>query len=375
MLFSKRQAVDFFKALREVSVDFLIGNGLPVDQGRKKYATWRRGYPVGVTQHFTAGVGWRGTVRWLNDGPKENSVSCQMLILDRMLPDYKNLVSKYPELKDLQVTTLLLSEGIIPCWHAGWVNKLTFGIENRNVGMLRNDEGRWCWWADNWNATFPETTLGKTPVICYGKWWEPYTYGQICANILVCQMLYSRFPKMDPRWFLPHSATSGRKTDTGPLFPLHRVRDAVFDGTPIKEIGWLKSFDADPKQMADYVEEEDETFLAEAFKQGDRMGTLEDPDFQDNVPEADLQLLVEEGDWRKELPAIRRALNLLGYKVPASDSWEMDKDTALAVWIFQKSQRMVQDRIPGSQTQAALRRRLENFRLHRMGAFDADSSA
>ena len=82
-------------------------------------------------------------------------------------------------------------------------------------------------------------------------------------------------------------------------------------------------------------------------------------------PDTELQLLVQDGNWRDELPAIRRALHLLGYHVPASDVPDLDKDTALAVWMFQKSWNgLTVDKIPGGKTQAALYERLKHFRLH-----------
>lgn len=368
MLFSTQQAKVFFSALRAVSVAFLKKYGLPTDQGNKKYSDWKEGHPVGVTEHFTAGVAWKGTVRWLNDGGNDNKVSCQMLILDRMLPEYKDLISGIPELKDLQVVVLLLSDGIIPCWHAGWVNKLNFGIENRNAGPLRYDGVKWYWWANDWNAEFPVQSLGKTPQNFDGKWWEPYTFGQVCANILVCQMLYCLYPGMDPRWFLPHSATAGTKFDTGRAYPLNDVRDAVFNQKPISDLIWLHDYKADPQYMDDYDEQEDQEFLLElALRQENR---FDDVDFDEDLvvvempAEADLQMLVDEGKWKEELGAIRRALMKLGYHVPASSSQLMDNDTSLAVYQFQMSQSALKnDKIPGSKTQKALMQRLKTFRL------------
>ena len=365
MLFSKTQAEEFFGALRAASVEFLKNHGLPLDQGRKSYSSWKRGYPIGITEHFTAGVTWKNTVRWLNDGGNKNSVSCQMLILDRMLPDYKVAISKYPVLHDLQVTAILMSSGVVPCWHAGWVNKFTFGIENRNVGTLVKRDGQWRWWAKQWNAVFPVEGLGKTPIDLSGIWWEPYTYGQLCANILVGQMLHCLYPSMDRRWFLPHSATTGTKRDTGPLFPLNKMREAIFDQIPMSSLDWLEDFAADPEYMVGYDDDNDQEFMEEmASRQDGRLGSLEDVEFRDKVPEAELQVLVEDGSWKTELPAIRRALNLLGYHVPATQSQKLDKDTALAVWMFQRSQKnLVPDKIPGSRTQVALLGRLKQFRL------------
>jgi N-acetyl-anhydromuramyl-L-alanine amidase AmpD len=368
MLFSEKQAGQFFRDLRAASVEFLQHHGLPIDQGRKRYATWKEGYPIGVTAHYTAGVTWKGTVNWLNDGTNKNSVSCQMLILDRMLPEYQDITDRYPALRDLRVTTIMLSDGIIPCWHAGWVNKFTFGIENRNAGQLKYDRGKWYWWAKKWCAEFPVEGLGKTPVNFGGQWWEPYTFGQICDNILVCQMLHSIYPKLSPSWFLPHSATTGTKYDTGRAYPLDKVRSAVFSQKHVEDLIWLHDYRYNTKYMEDYAEEEDNEFLLEmAFKQEDRFDyddarelpkmVMEEP------PEADLQYLIQEGEWKKELGAVRRALHRLGYYVPATASQTLDKDTATAVYQFQKSMGLKTDKVPGGVTQMALMKRLKQFNL------------
>lgn len=370
-LWTQTEAHDFFASLREASVEIMNLFGLPTSQGGKCYSSWQEGQPVGCTEHYTAGIGWKGSISWLNDGPNKNQVSCQFLILDRMIPEAQAVYNKYPALRCLKVTVFMLSDGLIPCWHAGWVNRLTFGIENRNAGLLTGSEGNWRWWA----GKFPHKALGKTPVTIDGLWWEPYTRGQIEANVIVGQMahcLYQNSGGLKPGWFLPHSATTGGKWDTGRLYPLNDVRDAVFYQTAVENLHWLSSFEADPLYMDHYDEDEDtEYFEKMAAAQYDRSGG-EDWGFGIDevsvVPSADLQALVQDGDWKAELPAIRRALNLLSYYIDPLNTvpLELDADTALAVFQFQKSMDLKADKIPGdSETQPALMRRLQDFRLVR----------
>jgi hypothetical protein len=291
------------------------------------------------------------------------------MILDRMLPEVQAIYDKYPELKDLKVVVILLSEGVIPCWHAGWVNRLTFGIENRNAGILRGKEGAWRWWANKWRAKFPHERLGKVPILIDGQWWEPYTFGQVHANILVCQHLHCVYQDqggLDRRWFLPHSATTGTKWDTGKAYPLQDVRDAVFAQMPIEGIPWLKSFAADPSAYAHDIEEEDDRlFLMELEeRQHDRKHGDADLEEIDEMPPPELQDLVEDGNWKEELDSVRRALSKLGY-VTGGQGPTLDEDTALAVYQFQKSVKCKPyDKIPGGKTQEALYKRLVNFRLH-----------
>jgi hypothetical protein len=373
-LYTIDQSKEFFEALRAASVAFLKIHGLPTSQGGKRYQKWSHGRPIGVTSHFTAGVTWKGSIRWLNDGGNDNKVSCQMLILDRMLPEYAAIVAKYPELKDLKVVTLLLSDGIIPCWQAGWVNRLTFGIEKRNAGPLRGSAGDWRWWAKGWKAKFPFESLGKKPVLLDGRWWEPYTYGQVHDEILVCQHLHALYQEeggLDPRWFLPHSATTGSKTDTGRAYPIHDVRDAVMAQMPIDGIPWLQAFQDDPTGYAIELEDqEDEEFLKELEeRQADRhtvdldgQGALFLAEIE-AMPDPGLQALVQDGIWKEELDSVRKALHKLGY-VTGGQGPELDEDTALSVYQFQMSQGDLKaDKIPGDKTQRALYRRLADFQL------------
>lgn len=372
-LYTVDQSKEFFQALRAASVEFLKHHGLPIDQGGKRYSKWTHGRPIGVTSHFTAGVTWKGSIRWLNNGGHDNKVSCQMMILDRMLLEFSDIIAKYPELKDLKVVTLLLSDGIIPCWQAGWVNRLTFGIEKRNAGPLRGKDGDWRWWAKGWKAKFPFKTLGKRPIALDGRWWEPYTYGQVHDEILVCQHLHALYQAeggLDPRWIVPHSATTGSKTDTGRAYPIHDVRDAIMAQMPIEGIHWLKSFQADPVGFAvDLEDEEDEQFLLELEeRQAERNGEFNGDDLVawgeiTEMPDPGLQALVQDGIWKEELNSVRKALHKLGY-VTGGVGAELDEDTATAVYQFQVSQGSLKaDKIPGDKTQRALFQRLADFQL------------
>jgi len=368
-LFTTSHSVEFFQALREASVKFLKRCGLPTSQGHKRYKKWTHGRPIGVTSHYTAGVTWKGSIRWLNDGGNKNTASCQLYILDRMLPEFSAIVAKYPVLSGLKVVTLLLSDGIIPCWHGGWPNRINVGIEKRNAGCLRGKEGDWRWWGNDWKAKFPHDKLGKIPVKIDGKWWEPYTYGQVHDEILVCQHLHCAYQEeggLDPRWFLPHSATSGGKWDTGRAYPLNDVRNAVFAQMPIEGIPWLQAFAEDPSDYAlELEEEDDELFLLELQeRQADRMDGEADWDEICQMPPPELQALVQDGIWKDELDSVRRALGKLQY-VTGGAGPVLDEDTALAVYQFQRSQgdKLKNDKIPGDKTQRRLWRRLGDFQL------------
>jgi len=366
LLYSKDQAKKFFKALRAFSIEVMEHYGLPTHPHHKT-RPWIGGKPKGVIEHFTAGVTWKGSIKWLNGGDND-AASCQFLILDRRVGEIDDIFSKpeYDILQDLPVLVLMLSDLDKACWHAGWVNGLCVGIENRNAGPLQGEQGAWTWWPKGWTAPFPHEGLGKTPINMDNKWWEPYSYGQVVANIILCQYLLCLYPDMDPRWFLPHSAVASTKYDTGRAFPLNKVRDAVFAQSYLGDLIWLHDFKADPMYMDDYDEDEDVEFLQEmALRQADR-GEEEMPEgwhLADVPPAADLQALIDDGNWKDELGAIRRGLDKLGYKVPASPAKTLDNDTAAAVYIFQRSMGLKTDKVPGGKTQTAMAKRLKQFGL------------
>lgn len=364
--YTKAQAEEFFKALRQASIEMLDYYKLPTSPGNKT-RKWRYGYPVGVTEHFTAGVTWKGSISWLS-GKDNQTSSCHMVILDRKLGEVDSIFSKYPILDSLPVTAILLADLDKATWHCGWGNEFNFGIENRNAGRLKGTQGAWTWWPNGYTKAFPHKELGKTPVNIDGVWWEPYTYGQIVANIIVCQYLHCFFQDkggVNPSWFIPHSALSGGKSDTGRAFPLQAVRDAVIDQTEIENLMWLHDFKADPQFMDDYEEEEDADFIQQLKeRQGDRQDDWFDDENLLVTPNIDIQMLVQDGYWKNELDAIRRALTKLGYVTDKSGP-ELDAVTALAVFQFQTSVDLKPDKIPGPVTQEALYKRLKDFQLEK----------
>lgn len=341
---------------------------LPTNPGVKT-RSWKHGRPVGVTEHYTGGVSWFGSADWLQSRNNTKS-SCHALIADRRVGEVDDLFSKYDVLEPLPVLSLLLADINEGTWHAGWANNMCFGIENRNAGILRHDDSDWYWWPNDWTTVFPVDALGKWPVNLDGQWWEPYTYGQLVANIYICQMLHCLYQTsggLDPNWFLPHSGFSNQKMDAGRMFPLQDIREAVFEQIPTEDLTWLHAYRADPMYMDGFDEKWDEIFIEElAARQGDRDGELTDEEYEEAISAVpqDLQDLVQNGVWRKELNTVRWALNRLGYWTGDGSGEHLDPTTKLAVWQFQKSMGLKTDGIPGDkETQPALVRRLKDFKL------------
>lgn len=368
-LYTPKVAKNWIAAVRAASVEVLEYLGLPTNPGSKT-RVWKHGRPIGVINHFTAGVTWQGTVRWLN-GVRNKKSSCNMLILDRKVDEVSHIIAKYPELDELPVLVLMLSDVDEGTWHAGWANALCWGIELRNAGPLVFNLGDWHWWANDWKAKFPRDKLNKTPINIDGSWWEPYSQGQLAAAITFCQYLHCLYQDdggLDPSWFLPHSAISKTKWDTGRAFPIHDVRFAVFDQIPVDELFWLRDFADGAGFMLDYEEEWDNKFLEEMdHRQGIRDEYWGDAEIEQcfaGPPPMDLQMLITAGDWRCELDAIRRALNKLGYTTSGRGQ-KLDYETSLAVYQFQKSMGLHTDKVPGPKTQKALHKRLRDFQLEK----------
>jgi N-acetyl-anhydromuramyl-L-alanine amidase AmpD len=363
----KKGAEALFAALRDASIETLTRYNIPASPGFKT-KKWRHGRPRGVILHYTAGVSGIGSARWLNNMSNTRS-SCHFLVLDRKLVDVDDIYSKYADLDALPVTVLMLGGLDRATWHAGWVNDICVGIENRNAGTLKCIDETFCWWPNNWTKTFPGEELGKVPVEIDGGWWEPYTAGQVEANIILGRNLLTMYDgQLDRRWFLPHSAVKASKWDTGRAFPFHGVRNAVFDcDFEYWEEDWFKALGEDPSYMGDYDEEVDYEFLRQI---GDRQGyrdeiwTFGDEEVCYGPPAPDLEALIDEGRWRDELDSVRRALNLLEYVVNGQGP-ELDADTAMAVYQFQRAVGLHADKIPGVKTQAALWERLRLFGLEK----------
>jgi len=362
MYTTPQAATDFFRDLRAFTVDVLKSIKAPTSPGGK-VRSWKFGRPKGIIEHFTASVSWKGAASWLND-PKNQDSSCHFLVLDRLATDVAPILAKYPSLATLPVTCLLLADLDKGTWHAGWANSMCVGIENRNVGEVRYVNGKFCWWANSWSAPLPKE-LNKTPVLINGRHWEPYTKGQIKANILIGRAL-NAMTRADggliKSWIIPHSCVSNQKSDTGPAFPLHDVREAMFTDKALSSLDFINKMVDDPIYTRDYDEMVDANFMKQlAESQQDRNV---DSDFTNDqflkaigTPSASLQMLVQNGDWKGKLDVVRRGLAKLEYYIDpglASIGSKLDLSTSTAVQMFQRSVGLTADSVPGPVTQKAI---------------------
>jgi hypothetical protein len=353
MLFSIQEAKEFWSSLRTVSKEILNYYNLPIDPGFK-VRPWIKDHPIGITFHYTAGIKWKPTIEHLN-GLSNRKSSCTLLVLDRQVVEVQNILSKYPALDRLPVLVLQLADLDTSTWHSGWSNGYCIGIENRNAGLLRGIKDKWTWWPNDWKAPFPHAELDKIPVCIKNQWWEPYTHGQIVANVILGQMLYSLYGgEMDKHWFLPHSCFSKDKLDTGKAFPLQGIRDAIFDQIAIENLVWLTTFDMKPPYTHDYIEECNDSFTGteEAYQSSineDKPVFLE--------PLFNMKLT---GDKLK-FASYRRFLTQLEYCIDCSDI--NNTSLAMALGMFQKSMGMPVNLKIDQKSTTALISRLKEFRI------------
>ena len=203
----------------------------------------------------------------------------------------------------------------------------------------------------------------KEAVELFGRWWAPYTPEQIHANVILLRYVQQLFGSLKRPWILGHEAVQGEKTpgargndkrDPGPTFPMHGIREAVFDDwTPVERYDWFRLFSSDLKYGQTV---QDGIVIEYARKAGS-----ENP----NPPPV--------AAWKKFGSAVRAlpekdefglagktALRLLGYHVNDVVSDTLDTDEAMSVWVFQKMMGLKTDSKPGAITKRALIERLED---------------
>jgi N-acetyl-anhydromuramyl-L-alanine amidase AmpD len=206
----------------------------------------------GAVIHYTADQDPLRVVRWFRD--PSSHVSAHLVVCDRRLDIHEELSRGLPLVQALPVTVIQCRDPGEGAWHAKWANESCYGIELVSAGLLRkNSDGCLCTWhprdrsAGNW--TSPWVSSDKDPVRLYGQTWDPFTPEQILATITALRHLRHfgmRFATLEPEWILGHDLVQQDKLDPGPTFPIHGVRDAVFDRFPVTDREWWIWYETDP---------------------------------------------------------------------------------------------------------------------------------
>jgi len=230
-------------------------------KGRRNYREWDAGYPTGWGQHFTASNAavsqklplGRIPVLFRRFARRSGSPGVHFITWDQYVPQLEGIRKKYKALDALGTD--------VWCWgldkafyHGNDLNGFAIGIEHRNIGFLHSlGKGRY-----GWGKGGGIEYVGRRPVQVRGKFYEPFTRGQIQAAIVLGRLTKSLYP-LEPSRFLGHLHVTSNRTDPFPHFPLQLVREAVFfDDSPISDLDWLLAYHEDSEFLArndEHIEE------------------------------------------------------------------------------------------------------------------------
>lgn len=187
---------------------------------------WKVGNPVGVVDHYTAGISPRGTLRWFSNKPRGSGVGNS---------------SAHALISRTGVIYLIVNPLEHIAWHAHKANKTSVGIEHVNAGvLLRKTDGKFYYLG---TYMYPESRVGKLQEVKNGEFWEPYSTAQIVSNIVLKRWLIWAMPEkqMKKEMFTDHQRVEpNRKKDCGPLWPLYQINELVFSEKPIRGLNWLE---------------------------------------------------------------------------------------------------------------------------------------
>jgi len=369
------EAREFFEQLGEFSRRY-VENELKLSSAISPWgeAEYISGTPRGAVLHFTADEDLHRVLRWFLKEKYQARSSAHAVVADRRLASQDEFAADLPLVQELPATVIQVREPHTQAWHATWTNASCYGIENVNAGPLKcvsepssESVGSFTSWRPR-DKSSPEWTMPwsvpyKTAVQLYGRWWAPYTVEQVETNAILLRYVQQLFGTLKRPWIVGHEAVQGEKTpgargrdklDLGPHFPIHGVRDAVFDGwKPIERYDWFKHFSGDRKFG---IAMRDGAVIEHARVMGS-----ENPNPLPAVAwtrfESAVRALPEKEDFGS---TGRTALRLLGYYVKSLAHESLDTEEAMSVWMFQRMMGLKTDSQPGPVTRRALVERLED---------------
>jgi hypothetical protein len=139
---------------------------------------------------------------------------------------------------------------IIPLMHGAWHepkrNKDSISIEHVNAGQLKQHNGKWCYWPQNWTKEIPTKLVQELPPVTLDtsrNTFQSFTLDQIINNINLKRIINAALPgKLDLSRLTQHSDWRKGKSDMGQLWPLKECNDSVFDFIPIKEFAFINRY-------------------------------------------------------------------------------------------------------------------------------------
>lgn len=369
MVDSKIHALDFFEQLSEFSKRFVQSElKIPIAISPWGSLEYRSGEPKGAILHYTADDDLHRVLRWFLTPEMGARCSAHVVIADRRLTSQDDLGHDLPLVQELPATIIQVRQYHTMAWHATWTNTTCYGIENVNVGPLRmisaptrrHPDGIFTSWRPR-DRSSPEWTARwsvpyKEPIWLHNSWWAPYTTAQIEANVILLRYLQQLYGSLQKPWILGHEHIQKDKRDPGPAFPVHGIRQALFDDwTPVTRYDWFRLFDVDPLfgqtvmdgVLIDYARKLD----------SERPNPLVLPSWERF--RLAIRALPDKDGFGLEG---KTALRMLGYHVTSLED-QLDLDELVSVGIFQRMMGLKVDSQPGPVTKRALVKRLESCGL------------
>jgi hypothetical protein len=252
MSWDLKDSQNIYDELRVISAKILKAIGCHTEplaingRGKNRTCSFLHGRFKGILYHYTAGVAEIGTMRWGNHpGWGNKGSSWHVTILDRISDTVVGELwtTIDDELRLLfPVPTVIMADWSRGTWHGNWTCNTTLGVENRNAGYSKLDKVE---------------ALGKEPMLINARKWEPYTREQMIANVNLGRLANGWIDgQLDPDWVLTHQCVWATKMDTGPAYPIHRVRDGIFDdANDAIDLPWLAAHPMAPDNDIDFDEE------------------------------------------------------------------------------------------------------------------------
>lgn len=304
---------------------------------------WKDGCPGGAIIHFTADVDLKRVMRWFLEKRFNSRVSAHAVVAPAWTDELRELAKGLPLVEALPAPVLQPVDPWREAWHATWTNGWAYGIENLNMGELQCRAGEFFSWRPRDRSAHDWTTLWDVadgePIPLLGRWWAPYTEAQLATNVELLQVLRSfHGHELVRSRVLGHECVQFNKRDPGPAFPVHAIREALFDdswsGIEVVESDFMNGQNWRDARCMSAFGEDSPTKAAEYFSR-------------------EAQLFLGEGKKWSEMDL---ALQLLGYCTRPEEG-------DIPIRIFQQMMSLTVDGVVGGVTRRALLQRLEDCGL------------
>lgn len=177
--------------------------------------SWKPEHPIGVVDHYTAGIYARRTLRWFSNrdrGVAGTSSAHFVISRDGVLM----------QLLDPRTTI---------AWHARGDSRTHIGIEHVNAGLLSKSGSGYLYQKRH---NYPQDR-GSMVQELGGEHWEPYTSRQLITNVILKRWLIKAIPTLQEDHFVDHQILDPeRKRDCGPLWPLRSLNSLAFSWKPLR---------------------------------------------------------------------------------------------------------------------------------------------